>query len=214
MPRESFEIIIVDGSSKDKTREIAARYADKVILQVSKGVGGARNDGAQIAKGEILATTDADCLPCEDWLKVIQDNFKEDVVATTGTLIPIITEDMSTFETFTYKFIFKISNGILRLGSWIGYYHLCGANSAFNREAFIKIGGYSDLPYSDDIEISKRLKPLGKIVFDKKIQLHYSIRRIKKLGLLKYIFTIFRNDFEVMVLGQKPLKDEYAKQTY
>lgn len=214
IPRESFEIVIVDGSSKDKTCEIAARYADRVILQISKGVGGARNDGAQVAKGEILVTTDADCLPPEDWLKVIQDNFRDGVVAATGTLTPIITEDMSDLESFTYKLLFEISNVILRVGSWIGYYHLCGANSAFDREAFIKTGGYSDLPYSDDIEISKRLKPLGKVVFDKDIGLHYSVRRIKKLGLLKYTFTILRNDFEVMILGKKPLKDDYAKQTY
>ena len=54
LPRKNYEIIIVDGGSKDRTVEIALKYADKVIKQKSKGVGGARNDGAIIAKGEII----------------------------------------------------------------------------------------------------------------------------------------------------------------
>jgi len=42
IPREDFEIIVVDGQSSDRTIEIAQRYADRVIQQVSEGVGGAR----------------------------------------------------------------------------------------------------------------------------------------------------------------------------
>ena len=45
IPREQYEIIVVDGNSKDKTREIAERYADLVFIQTSTKVGGARNDG-------------------------------------------------------------------------------------------------------------------------------------------------------------------------
>ncbi|MCX6649741.1 MAG: glycosyltransferase, partial [Candidatus Bathyarchaeota archaeon] len=56
IPRESYEIIVVDGNSKDRTTEIAAKYADRVIQQVSHGVGGARNDGAIAATGDIIAT--------------------------------------------------------------------------------------------------------------------------------------------------------------
>jgi len=62
IPRNKFEVIIVDGQSKDRTVEIAKKYADKVIQQKSKGVGGARNDGVEIARGNIIAVTDADSI--------------------------------------------------------------------------------------------------------------------------------------------------------
>ncbi|MBI4896489.1 MAG: glycosyltransferase, partial [Candidatus Aenigmarchaeota archaeon] len=50
IPRHAYEIIVVDGKSKDKTRQIAEKYADKIIIQTSQGVGGARNDGVATAK--------------------------------------------------------------------------------------------------------------------------------------------------------------------
>ena len=215
IPRDSYEIIVVDGNSKDRTTEIAAKYADKVIQQVSHGVGGARNDGAMAATGDIIATTDADCLPDEDWLHTIQNDFNDDqIVAVTGYLDPMIPKDMHRIEAGAYRYAFKVANCLRKAGSKVGYYHLCGANTAFRRDAFIQVKGYSDLAYSDDVEIAKRLQEHGKMAMDDRIQVDYSIRRIQKLGLAKYTWMIMKNDFNVMFLGKKPTKGNYAKQEY
>jgi len=213
--RENYEIIVVDGNSKDRTAEIAAKYADKVIQQTSSGVGGARNDGAMAAKGEIIATTDADCLPDEDWLQTILNDFNdEQIVAVTGYLDPLIPKDMHRIEAGAYRYVFKVANGLRKAGSKIGYFHLCGANTAFRRDAFIQVKGYRDLAYSDDVEIAKRLREHGKMTMDNHIQVDYSIRRIQKLGLAKYTWMIMKNDFNVIFLGKKPTKGNYAKQEY
>jgi glycosyltransferase involved in cell wall biosynthesis len=213
--RDSYEIIVVDGNSKDKTSEIAAKYADRVLQQVSSGVGGARNDGAKAAKGDIIATTDADCLPDEDWLNTILEDFtNKDIVAVTGYLDPMIPNDMRRLRAGTYRYAFKVANGLRKAGSFVGYHHLCGANTAFRRDAFLEVNGYSDLAYSDDVEIGRRLKEHGKMAMDKRIQVDYSIRRIQKLGIAKYTWMILKNDFNVMILGEKPTKGNYAKQDY
>jgi glycosyltransferase involved in cell wall biosynthesis len=215
IPRDAYEIIVVDGNSKDRTTEIAAKYADRVIQQVSHGVGGARNDGAVAATGEIIANTDADCHPDEDWLETILNDFSdEEVVAVTGYLDPIIPKEMHRWEAGAYKYAFKVANGLRWAGSKVGYYHLCGANTAFRRDAFIQINGYSDLAYSDDVEIAKRLSVHGKMAMNNNIQVDYSIRRIQKLGLAKYTWMIMKNDFNVILLGKKPTKGNYAKQDY
>jgi glycosyltransferase involved in cell wall biosynthesis len=215
IPRESYEIIVVDGNSKDRTTEIAAKYADRVIQQVSHGVGGARNDGAIAASGEIIATTDADCQPDEDWLETILNDFNNDeIVAVTGYLDPVIPKEMHRLEAGAYVYAFKVANGLRWAGSKLGYYHLCGANTAFRRDAFIQINGYSDLAYSDDVEIAKRLGEHGKMAMNNRIQVDYSIRRIQKLGLAKYTWMIMKNDFNVILLGKKPKKGNYAKQDY
>ena len=215
LPRESFEVIVVDGQSGDRTVEIAQKYADKVIQQVSKGVGGARNDGVRIAKGDVIVTTDADCVPYGEWVEIIRGHFEdEDVVAVTGFLDPFDVETLSKYEAYLYRLLFWVSNHLLSVFAMTGYYHLCGANSAFDRDAFLEIGGYQDLPYSDDVEIYKRLKPKGKMVLDNRMKVYYSIRRIKKMSLRKYIYQITRNDFVTMVLNEKPTDDTYAKQEY
>lgn len=215
IPRDSYEIIVVDGDSKDKTTEIAAKYADRVIQQVSPGVGGARNDGAMAAKGDIIATTDADCLPDEDWIQTIMGDFSDDeIVAVTGYLDPMIPKDMGRIKADTYKYAFRIVNGLRWASSKVGYHHLCGANTAFRRDAFLQVKGYSDLAYSDDVEIAKRLRAHGKMAMDDRIHVDYSIRRIQKLGLVKYTWMIIKNDFNVMILGRRPTKGNYAKQEY
>ena len=215
IPREDFEVIVVDGQSTDGTVEIARRYADRVIQQESKGVGGARNDGVKIARGDVIVTTDADCVPYREWLEIILGHFEdENVIAVTGFLDPLDTESLSRGEAYLYRVLFWISNNLLSVFAKTGYYHLCGANSAFDRDTFLEIGGYQDLPYSDDVEIYKRLKPKGKMVLDDRMKVYYSIRRIKKMSLRKYIYQITRNDFLTMVLNEKPADDGYARQEY
>lgn len=215
IPRKDFEVVVVDGQSSDRTVEIAERYADKVIQQVSEGVGGARNDGVKVAEGEIVVTTDADCVPYREWLEVVQEHFKnEGVVAVTGILDPFDYEGLNIYETYVYRLLFQLSNHLLSVFAMVGYYHLCGANSAFHRDTFLEIGGYQDLPYSDDVEIYKRLKPKGKMVLDKRMKVNYSIRRIKKMSLIKYIYQITKNDFVTMILKVKPTDNRYARQEY
>ena len=44
IPRDDYEIIIVDGKSTDRTREIAEDMGARVIIQKRIGIPGARND--------------------------------------------------------------------------------------------------------------------------------------------------------------------------
>lgn len=54
------EIIVIDGSSTDLTREIAGRMGARVVLEKRKGYGRAFKTGFNEAKGSILVTLDAD----------------------------------------------------------------------------------------------------------------------------------------------------------
>lgn len=69
--RSRFEIIVIDNVSDDP-EAIAAVVADSknVILtqEATPGSYAARNKGLALAQGEILAFTDADCIPAPDWL--------------------------------------------------------------------------------------------------------------------------------------------------
>jgi glycosyltransferase involved in cell wall biosynthesis len=68
---EPYEVLLVDDGSRDATRQLAGRYAPWVSVLASDtnhGPGAARNTGANVARGSILAFTDADCFPEPGWL--------------------------------------------------------------------------------------------------------------------------------------------------
>ena len=56
----NLEIIIMDGDSKDKTREIAANKGAKIIIEKRKGYGRAYKTGFPEARGDVIVTGDAD----------------------------------------------------------------------------------------------------------------------------------------------------------
>jgi GT2 family glycosyltransferase len=98
------------------------------------------------------------------------------------------------------------------LTNYIDYHHLCAANCAFNRESFLKIGGYKSLKYLDDIEIDWRLKKLGRIILDKNMIMSYSVRRFKKDSIKKTFYMFTKNFIKLMF--RKEIKENYNKQNY
>lgn len=70
---EDYEVIVVDDGSSDATASVCAQF-DVAMLRNPERVGPAmsRNRGADAARGEYLAFTDADCVPPPDWLSNIR----------------------------------------------------------------------------------------------------------------------------------------------
>ncbi|MGB3493028.1 MAG: glycosyltransferase [Elainellaceae cyanobacterium] len=67
-----FEVIIVDNGSDDpeQIKTIAAAYDwVTVATETSPGSYAARNRGLDLARGDVMAFTDADCIPAPDWLE-------------------------------------------------------------------------------------------------------------------------------------------------
>jgi len=86
-PRDSYEIIIVDGMSTDKTRDIVQKYPVKLLLNEKKNVAAARNLGVDNARGELVAFTDGDCKVDTQWLKTLVHEMQaspDDVVCVGG----------------------------------------------------------------------------------------------------------------------------------
>lgn len=79
MPRNSYELIVVDDASFDSSATIAARHADKVIRLTGNRLGAAysRNRGVDFSEGEIVAFVDADVAVLPDTLPRMMRMFSE-----------------------------------------------------------------------------------------------------------------------------------------
>ncbi|MDO8873176.1 MAG: glycosyltransferase [Methanoregula sp.] len=183
IPRTDYEIIVVDGGSKDATCEIAKKYADQVFAQTSKKVGGARNDGVKMAKGDIVATTDADCILPPHWIKTLAEDFKDpNVVQIYGPVYPIE-------EGIGNRFSLLLANTFARIGYYSKtFYYTLGCNTAFRKDAFTRAGMYRCIDAGDDLEIAMRMKDEGTIYFDNRLNVGFSMRRYQKFGTLQSLF--------------------------
>lgn len=205
LSREEFEIIVVDGNSSDKTRDLAAKYADKVMVQRSPKVGGARNDGIVAAHGSIVATTDADCICPPNWLSTIKGIFESNnIVQLYGPVYPI--EDQIRY---------RISLGLINVLASVGYYtrilyYTLGCNTAFDRQEFINAGMYRCIDAGDDLEIALRMKQYGRVMRSKDMRIGFSMRRYRQFGTLKSLYEWVY----IVAHGGRSDKYRYSKREY
>jgi hypothetical protein len=62
------EIVVVDDGSEDGTLDVARRHGVRLVELGRRGLSVARNTGAEVAEGEIVAFLDADAEATPDWL--------------------------------------------------------------------------------------------------------------------------------------------------
>lgn len=71
LPRERFEVVVVDNASRDATTAVAERHGARVVHEPVPNRSRARNRGAAAARAGWLAFTDADCVAEPGWLAAL-----------------------------------------------------------------------------------------------------------------------------------------------
>jgi glycosyltransferase involved in cell wall biosynthesis len=90
IPKFVDEIIVVDGDSKDRTREIAKACGATVILEKRKGYGRAFKTGFAAATTDIIATTDGDgTYPIEMLEEIIEHLVSRDLDFVSCARLPL-----------------------------------------------------------------------------------------------------------------------------
>ena len=91
----ALDIVVVDNNSSDGTPGVVEQASSRgpwpvtYVIERSQGKGFALNRGLSHARGDIIALTDDDVLPSEDWLVRIVERFREhDLVFVFGKVLP------------------------------------------------------------------------------------------------------------------------------
>ncbi len=131
------DIIVIDGNSTDRTREIAKAKGAKVVIQSGKGKGQAVAEAFQIAKGDVVVLIDGDgtYLP-EDVEKLLEPIRK-------GIADHVIGNRLENFEkgAFTRLNLFgnKILNALFRFFYGVELKDILSGYRALKREVYKSI---------------------------------------------------------------------------
>lgn len=150
-----YEIIIVDGNSKDRTQEIAKKKGASVIVEKRKGYGRAYKTGFPECNGDIIVTGDADATypfdKIHEYIEYLIENNLDFI--TTNRFSDLKHGSMSVKHMFgnlvlayTMKVLYLIGVKDSQSGMWI-----------FKKDSLNKIQSLEEfndgMPFSEEIKI-------------------------------------------------------------
>lgn len=155
------EVVVADGGSRDGSAEIVRRHPEVKWLDAPPGRGPQQNAGARATSGEVLLFLHADVrLPDDAAAQIRRALADRRVVA-------------GAFRTWTVRDEIDARSARSRLPSAL--LHLADLRSRYSglpygdqaifvrREAFVAVGGFPDQPLFEDLELSRRLRRIGKL---------------------------------------------------
>jgi mycofactocin system glycosyltransferase len=163
-PQEKLQVIVVDDGSSDDSPQVAREFG--AILVPSGGTGrgpaAARNVGASLASGEILAFIDSDCSASKEWLNELIPAFNNPAMAAVGGQVDGM---CSASAVDRYESIMSSLSLGSRERSGSGgndTFYLPSCNLLVRRSAFRNTGGFKDeMHVGEDVDLTWRLRDSG-----------------------------------------------------
>jgi len=163
-PAHLFEVIVVDDNSTDNTVEITKEFPFVKTIQlridnINSYKKKAIETGIAAAKGELIVTTDADCIVPVHWLKTIAAFKKE----TNAYFIaaPVVIDFKNSFLQIFQALDFLVLQGITAASVQKSIHNMCnGANLAYERKTFYDVsgfGGIDTIASGDDMLLMQKI---------------------------------------------------------
>ncbi len=150
-PRDKFEAIYVDDNSEDDSFRLALsteKPANIRIIKMPGEVNGKGNKkhalqfGVENASGDIIVTTDADCVHNKNWLHYLTGCFTPDTAFVSGPVEFIESAGIfSKIQSAEFGGLILAGAGLIGAGRPL----ICnGANIAYRKRVFEELGGLKD----------------------------------------------------------------------
>ncbi|PIY89124.1 MAG: glycosyl transferase [Candidatus Nealsonbacteria bacterium CG_4_10_14_0_8_um_filter_37_14] len=209
--KESLEILVIDGMSEDKTKEIVEKYTKqylyiKILENPNKFTPFGLNIGVKNARGDIIIRMDAHSTYEKDYIsKCIKylNQYNADNVGGIWKIMPRTHTLINKAIVFASSSIFGAGDAYYRRGysrgpKWVDTVF----GGCYKKEVFERIGLFNEnLVRSQDMEFNLRLKKAGgKILLVPEIVSYYYPKSNLK--------DFFRHNFSDGIWSTYPLKFE------
>jgi len=207
------EIIIIDTGSTDSTVNIAGKWADKIITASGVTRGNARNEGAKLANGQLLAFIDSDCEVTEKWF-VRVSTFSADlsnialggpvILESPKNLIGKAIRDLLLNPIFTLR---SASFSIINKGA---VKEIPTANLIVPKIFFDKIGGFPDVNFNEDTLFSHKVAQQGgTISYDLQLEVIHK-HHFKSIKSFSFYFFKYGSKYAKTFIENPSLLRRYA----
>ena len=147
-PKELFEVIVIDDHSEDKTADVVRQFNSVKLLalpdeNINSYKKKAIETGIAAATGELIVTTDADCIPSANWLQVMAAfNGQKQAVFTAA---PVVISCNSSVVQIFQAMDFMVLQGITGAVVYKNKLTMCnGANLGYEKKAFEQVNGFAN----------------------------------------------------------------------
>ncbi|TDI79346.1 MAG: glycosyltransferase [Caldithrix sp.] len=169
-PKESFEILLINDRSSDRTPELIEelkKKSDQIkTLHIKSGIPGLSGKANAIAQGmencsgELILVTDGDCRVPPSWAKEHAAYYQQNVGMVGGfTLLDEKNDGASLFgkiQSLDWAYLLSVGTGFMGFGIPLS---VLGNNFSFRREAYEEVGGYRNMGFTiiEDFALMKTL---------------------------------------------------------
>lgn len=169
-PKDKMEVLVVDGMSEDRTREIAARYAQKhpfirVLENPKRVTPAAMNIGIRKARGDLVMKMDSHTTYEPDYISECVRSSREFAADNVGGVLVTVPESDTAVGRaicLASSHRFGVGNSYFRVGSDEPREVDTVSFGCYRREVFEKVGFYNEeLVRGQDMELNLRLKRAG-----------------------------------------------------
>jgi glycosyltransferase involved in cell wall biosynthesis len=202
------ELIVVNNASTDDTGAVARAVPGVTVIdEPQKGLVVAREAARRMARGDVLAYTDADCRAPFRWIEHIERRFGRDesLVAVTG---PYRFYDWHR----TGRAAVRLYDLIVAPPTHALVHHILGAgailyggNFAVRSGPLDTIGGFDrriDF-HGEDTNLGRRLTPFGRVALCGGCWVWTSARRYRAMGTAE-VFRLYVRNFVSEILRHRP----------
>jgi mycofactocin system glycosyltransferase len=162
-PADKIEVIVVDDGSSDYTPAVVRRFDVRLIVQpCNRGQSAARNLGAGVARGEIIAFLDSDCIAGPQWLSELVPYFSDPRVALVGGFVDAYYREkrMDRYEQTCSALNMGPRQAMGRGKNCVFYVPTC--NMLVRKTIYAQAGGLDDrLRVGEDVDLCWRLMAAG-----------------------------------------------------